>query len=218
MWLWGHCSPSIKWSSGPTTVTARTLVDSKRRYAVSRRKSCAILSTPSPDTEVPPSRASETKGKRPQTRRCSRGRRSRRILNRPRLKSLSRGQRCRCAHHRRTVGTEGPAGGRGSVHSRLGREENPGRNGEELGPPAERQRRGREGDARHCRDVARRGAPRRDDRVPWRAYRLAGSPAGCFSHTGGCSALHAMEAMRQALPLFTSVNTSAPQWDQAPLT
>lgn len=49
-------------------------------------------------------------------------------------------------------------------------------------------------------------------------YRPAGGPAGCLSHTGGCSALHAMAAMRQTLPLFTSVKTSAPQWDQAPLT
>jgi hypothetical protein len=43
MRLLGHCSPSIKWSSGPTAATARALVGSKRRYAVSRRKSCAIL-------------------------------------------------------------------------------------------------------------------------------------------------------------------------------
>ena len=37
MRLWSHCSPSIKWSSGPTTATAPALVGSKRRYVATRR-------------------------------------------------------------------------------------------------------------------------------------------------------------------------------------
>jgi len=45
-----------------------------------------------------------------------------------------------------------------------------------------------------------------------------GGPAGCFSHTGGCSALHVIAVIRHELPVLTIVNTSAPQCDHTPLT
>src|SRR5688500_15739775 len=37
MRLWGRCSLSVSWSSGPTNTTAPALVGSKRRYAGARR-------------------------------------------------------------------------------------------------------------------------------------------------------------------------------------
>lgn len=67
-------------------------------------------------------------------------------------------------------------------------------------------------------DCARHGVTHHGWRGVEKDHGLAGGPAGCFSHTGGCSALHAMDAMRQVVPVFTKVNTSAPQWDHALLT
>ena len=43
-----------------------------------------------------------------------------------------------------------------------------------------------------------------------------GGPSGCGEQAGGCSTLQTTVAMRQPVPVLSSVNTSTPQWDHLP--
>src|SRR5262245_16828903 len=72
----------------------------------------------------------------------------------------------------------------------------------------------------HAADVLSSRRPTIDTERSQAAYQSCGycfgGPSGCFSHAGGCSALHDMVAIRHRPSVRIIVNTSTPQCDHWP--